>query len=228
MFLGSTGALQSQNIDDAQKAKGISVPGKLYRQYDVNYSLGGPIVKDRLWYFFTGRNWAYDQYAANAFKPDGSQYADINILQSYPLRLTRSSTKNNKLTAMFNWTNRVRQNYVDSQPDADAGSDRRAVHPGRVHRAGKWTSTLSSQLLLEAGYNLTNHHVVYAYKDASFITPATLLRGVQSLPARNQLRQHRAPGHADRRGLHRPVSRHRRRAGTRGSPVEIAWCRPCR
>ena len=30
-------------------------------------------MKDRLWFFFTGRNWAYDQYAANSFKPDGTQ-----------------------------------------------------------------------------------------------------------------------------------------------------------
>jgi hypothetical protein len=173
IVLGSTGALQSQNIDDAQKAKGISVPGKLYRQYDVNYSLGGPIVKDRLWYFFTGRNWAYDQYAANAFKPDGTQYADINVLQSYPLRLTSQLTKNNKLTAMFNWTNRVKQNYVIPNPTRTPASISAQYTPAEYIAQGKWTSTLTPQLLLEAGFNLTNHHVVYAYKDASFVTPAS-------------------------------------------------------
>jgi hypothetical protein len=173
LFLGSNTAMQSQNIDEEQRANGISVPGKLYRAYDVNYSFGGPILRDRLWYFFSGRNWAYDVYAANSFKPDGSQYADINVLQAYPLRLTSQITRINKVTALFNWTSRDKQNYVvpgpTRVPEAIAGQKTPAEYIAQI----KWTSTLSSRLLLEAGYNLTNHHIVYFYKDASFVTPAT-------------------------------------------------------
>jgi hypothetical protein len=173
MFLGSVEALQSQNINDEQKAKGISVPGKLYRQYDINYSIGGPILKDRLWFFFTGRNWAYDQYAANSFKEDGTQYADLNILQSYPFRLTSQLTKNNKLTALYNWASREKDNYVIPGPTRTPASITGQSTPTEYIAQVKWTSTLRPSLLLEAGYNLTNHHIVYSYKDASFVTPAT-------------------------------------------------------
>src|SRR5688572_7023285 len=72
----SNGRLESRNLDDDLVARGVTTPSRLFRQYDVNYSLGGPILRDRLWFFFSGRNWAYDQYVANTFNPDGSQYAD--------------------------------------------------------------------------------------------------------------------------------------------------------
>ena len=61
------------NLDDAIRARGITTPDQLYRDYDVNYSAGGPILKDKLWFFVSGRNWAYNNYVANAFNPDGSR-----------------------------------------------------------------------------------------------------------------------------------------------------------
>ena len=121
----------------------------------------------------------------------------------------------------YNWTSRDQAELHDSGADADAGLHYGQSTPTEYIAQGKWTSTLTPSLLLEAGYNLTNHHIVYSYKDASYVTPAILFRGVRALCARHRLRQHRASGHDYRGGLHRPVSRHRRRAGTGGPAVGI-------
>ena len=60
------------------RARGITTPGEAVPHYDINYSVGGPIIKDRLWFFISGRNWAYNNYVANAFNPDGTQAVDDN------------------------------------------------------------------------------------------------------------------------------------------------------
>src|SRR4029079_2595621 len=75
LHLGN-GSTQSVNLDDALRARGITTPDQLYRDYDVTYSSGGPIVKDRLWYYISGRNWAYNNYVANAFNKDGTRAID--------------------------------------------------------------------------------------------------------------------------------------------------------
>src|SRR6185503_12797722 len=37
--------LWSNNVDDEIRARGLTVPARLYRQYDINYTVAGPILK---------------------------------------------------------------------------------------------------------------------------------------------------------------------------------------
>ena len=108
LFHFANGSTQGVNLDDELRARGITTPDKLYRDYDINYSAGGPIVKDRLWFFVSGRNWAYNNYVANALNPDGSQAVDDNNLKAFPARLTYQASSKNRLTTLFDWTNKVR------------------------------------------------------------------------------------------------------------------------
>ena len=46
---------QSSNLDDELRSYGITeVPG-LIKNYDTNFALGGPIVRDKLWFFANAR-----------------------------------------------------------------------------------------------------------------------------------------------------------------------------
>ena len=74
---------------------------------------------------------------------------------------------------MFNWSNRIRQNYQIPNPGQSPEAIARLYTPSEYIAQGKWTSTLSSKLLLEAGYNLTNHNVVYTYQGPEFMQEAT-------------------------------------------------------
>jgi hypothetical protein len=44
------------NYSDELRARGLAVPGELIKQWDFTGGIGGPIKKDRLWYFFTLRD----------------------------------------------------------------------------------------------------------------------------------------------------------------------------
>ena len=136
---------------------------------------------------------------------------DDNILQSFPLRLTSQLDQKQQADGVFNWATSAKMRiYVDRRRGRQPSG---RAQPAEYIAQAKWTSTLTSQLLLEAGYNLTNHHVVY-YVSSREVVRRRAATCVRALCAGHQLRQHRAPGHPDRRGLDRAVSRHRRRAGT--------------
>src|SRR5262249_2851765 len=94
-------SLWSQNTNASLEARGFTVPAKLYRQYDINYTFDGPIVRDRLWFFVSGRHWAYNNFVAGAVNADGTQAVDDNHITAYPARLTAQITPKNKVTAMF-------------------------------------------------------------------------------------------------------------------------------
>jgi len=44
------------NYTDALKARGLTTPGALIKQWDFNGGIGGPIRKDKLWFFGTARD----------------------------------------------------------------------------------------------------------------------------------------------------------------------------
>ena len=70
-------------------ARGITMPAKLYRQYDINYSVGGPIVKDRLWFFVSGRNWAYNNYVGERVQSGRHRRRSTTTTsRRFPSRLT--------------------------------------------------------------------------------------------------------------------------------------------
>src|SRR5262249_7889160 len=96
LFLFANDKLQGQNLDDALRKRGLATGAKLYRDYDLNYSGGGPIIKDRLWFFASGRNYAYNNYVAGAFNPDGSRAIDDNNVKAFPARLTAQLDSKNR------------------------------------------------------------------------------------------------------------------------------------
>ncbi|HXD74037.1 MAG TPA: hypothetical protein VN628_09885, partial [Vicinamibacterales bacterium] len=51
-----TKGMVGDNYTDALKAAGLTTPGKLYKLWDTNVGIGGPIEKDKLWFFAQFRN----------------------------------------------------------------------------------------------------------------------------------------------------------------------------
>jgi hypothetical protein len=181
-FVGlySNSALQADNIDEDLNARGIRIGDELYKLYDLNYSMGGPIVQDRLWFFVSGRNNAYNNYVANAFNPDGTRAVDDNIVKSFPGRITGQATKNDKFTVLFDWANKVRGHRGLSATVSPEASDRQTQPASHIAQA-KWTRTQSSKLLLEAGY--TNTYIGSLFKYQPDIPLATCRSAFAACPA---------------------------------------------
>ena len=52
---GSGGAFVSDNLSAEQRAAGLGTPLKPKKLWDINPSFGGPIKRDKLWFFATYR-----------------------------------------------------------------------------------------------------------------------------------------------------------------------------
>jgi len=110
----------SDNLDDELRSYGITQPPTLRTNWDASFSLGGPIKRDRLWFFANVRGWANASVVnginANRFAGDAAHWdysADTSIesrqaeaRQIYAFRLTAQVTPRNRVTFSHDYQRR--------------------------------------------------------------------------------------------------------------------------
>ena len=70
-FVGGTdGGWQSNNVTDELRRRNLLSGDRVGKISDFNFALGGPILKDKLWFFATWRRIATDEVVANNFYPE--------------------------------------------------------------------------------------------------------------------------------------------------------------
>jgi hypothetical protein len=156
---------QSNNYSSELQNAGLRVPDGVIKLWDTSGSLGGPILKDRLWFFTTHRynggdflvgNSFYhdravcDQYGTDAEKAHDCQGVDDNYELSNIGRLTWQATKNHKIAGFYSKENKQRGHRelaAGVSPEASTPQDMRLSYSAAI----KWTAPLSSKLLWDAG-----------------------------------------------------------------------------
>jgi hypothetical protein len=173
-FASGTGApLQSDNLTQALKDQGLTAATPLTRVYDVSGTFGGPIRRDRAWYFrnaHTGgstRDVANVYYNLNAgdpaswlYAPDSSrrEYSD-RTFENTSGRVTWQMTPRNKL-AMFWDAQTLCRTCTGATPGL---AEPQRVSPEAVGVLGRplhvtqasYSAALTSSLRLEASFGGT-------------------------------------------------------------------------
>jgi hypothetical protein len=186
-FSGFTDKMQGNNYDDKQlNVLGKYAPALLVRDYQA--SVGGPVKKDRMWFFFNYR--AIDAADAQpgifanrnagdptkwTYEPDTTRQGRADPHRKIAsLRLTTQVTPKNKLMVFWDeqpqcngagWNDDDHCNsqkdgwiYGGSQTNGFFGAGPNSPETGdyaSTHqsvRQAKYTGTITSRLLLEAGY----------------------------------------------------------------------------
>jgi Carboxypeptidase regulatory-like domain len=144
--------LQADNNDAELQAKGLVVPPNLHSMRDYNFSIGGPLKRDKVWFFFSPRIWGAQNYILNQYFPDGSPAKDESLLQSYTTRITAQLTQKNKITALYDPLPKHRDYFLSETGLYDLkGSGVQNMYSHAIQ--AKWTSTVTNRLLVEAGYS---------------------------------------------------------------------------
>lgn len=162
----------------------------LISDLDVTGAFGGPIRRDRLWFFSAGRSWTKEAFNSqneniwdnkNAgirgmnYQPDRSQppLNLINWTRNVNARITYQASPKNKFNIFWD-EGLTCQDPCDGAVASWAPRDGNwsgQVHPARLQQVS-WTNPLASRVLLEAGmavnkqlYDFSQHRYVPGHQD---------------------------------------------------------------
>lgn len=174
----SAGAWQSDNLTQDLQDRGLQAVGKVDRIYDFNAALGGPIKRDKLWFFGTLRAWSVDSPIADTFfVPPGATQADCQEgrvsceqgiddqkIKSGLLRLTWQVSERHKLSVYYDEIDKYRGHGMNAGDDPRTASQ---IWTSPIYNdaALKWTSTPLSSLLVEGGFSFNHEQYVITNQD---------------------------------------------------------------
>ena len=190
------GGWQSDNFTQELQDLGLSSNVGVNNIYDVNPALGGPILRDKLWFFGSFRGISVDELFPDGFIPtfrsDATQ-GEINDYWRNPsathpaISSTEDAVLNQyvhsglfRLTAQLGPRNKV-STYLDRifkfkdreftanvEPIRAAGN-RDPDHANYHTFQAKWTSTLTNRMLLEVGYSQVYERLLIGYQPSDSI-----------------------------------------------------------
>ena len=191
-FVGGTdGDWQADNVTDELRAKGLVSGDRVAHITDFNFSLGGPISKDKLWFFTSWRRISTDEVVPDNFYPDGSPGIEDQWIQNQMVRLTWQINQANKLTAYHDRYPKFKGHEMGARTDPVTAAQRRDPEHALYYTGqAKWTSTVTPRLLLESGFSTNIEYLLIANqpgikKDRGTPEWFSTIRRVDSLLATN-------------------------------------------
>jgi hypothetical protein len=161
----SNGALQGSNFSQELKNRGLSTPNELKGQWDFNPGVGGPIMRDKVWFYSTVRVARTENYVAGIFENRNANRPDLwtfdpdpsrrvfnrQVLNDANAHLTWQATPKNKFGGYWQLQNNCGCPGAVSAtvaPEADLRED--FPHQHRV--VFDWTAPVTNRILLGGGF----------------------------------------------------------------------------
>ena len=164
LFIGSftSEALAGDNFSDELRVRGLDTPNNLKRSTELNPAFGGPIRRDRVWFFGTGlynmtQNWVAGMFvnrnrfnpASFAYDPDPNQPAFTDIeTRNFAGRVTWQVNPVHKLAFAYENTYTCQCPTTTTAILAEESGQPQRYWPNGGWSA-EWTAPLTSRLLLE-------------------------------------------------------------------------------
>jgi hypothetical protein len=162
-FTFSNESMQGNNLTQRLKDLGLPTPTKTILVSDLNPAFGGPIKRDKVWFWATGRYTRTEDQPAgifvnkNAYNPDAWTYdPDLSqpgrnkrVWHSLQSRFTWQAAEKHKIAATWQQQNYCRcPDFISATAAPETAQDRRFPRLQQQH--AEWTSPLTNRLLLEA------------------------------------------------------------------------------
>ena len=179
LFLGYVpSSFVGNNINSQLTARGITGQSAVNKLEDFDGSLGGPILRDRLWFLVSGRKQLSFVQSAGSFYPDGRPGIERSYIYTGVARLTYQISSKHKFSAMWIRDWKTKENdvvtgaggYSDINPDVSS-LERNPVMYYILQT--RWTGTLTPRLILQSGFSFTKLDYDILYHHGVQKTPFT-------------------------------------------------------
>jgi len=185
-------SLQSENLTSDLIGRGLRAVDRVNYIYDVNPAIGGPLRRDKVWFFAAYRQWETNQYIAGLYynkstvpwvKEDDLSRQAFEGDEDYhgSLRLTWQASPRNKLNFQHQHARQIRDHFYTQGTATRTQSPEAVINyyakPSRLTQAG-WSSPHTNRLLLEGGF-------AYAAKDFQFRPQVDEINPQTAIPFRD-------------------------------------------
>jgi hypothetical protein len=147
---------------------------KILKIWDFNPSIGGPIRRDRAWFYYTFRHWGVEKTVPDAyFDLDPSQFRytpdftrpgiDDGHIVSNAVRVAFAAGDKNKFS-VYHDNQRKYRNHWGIQALVPPEATAIQVTPTSFVNVTKWTRTHTNRLLFEAGFGIYNQEYTELYQ----------------------------------------------------------------
>jgi hypothetical protein len=167
------GKWQGNNLTDRLKAGhpefvpavlGLTAGNATDRIMDLTGGEGGPILRNKLWFYMSGRYYSVNNFIAQTFNADGSQGLDDQFIKSIVGRITWQVSPRNKFSVYDDEIDKYRGHDMQALFDPSTAAtvwNSPAYHTNQA----KWTSTVTSKLMIDAGFSSNLEYYTNEYRE---------------------------------------------------------------
>ena len=177
---GTSGRFQADNFSDDLRGRGLASADKVKNSYDFAPGFGGPLRRDKLWFYFTGRYNGVANYVGGVFHnananlpnvwrvaPDRSRpYVAEQRSRNNQIRFTWQATQKQKLAFAYDQQTRCNcpsGGSATTSPEAATS----LTFPYERVLVADWTAPITNRILLDASF-LDRHEPGAARRQKGF------------------------------------------------------------
>ena len=155
---GSSDRFEAGNLNDKLTAAGVRNVPKLHGMWDYSGAIGGRIIRNKLWFFVSGRSEGYNREILNAFREDGSPILVETDQAFHAEKLQWQASQRNKVTLFYHGALDIQRR---------GASQFRPVESMEIHRGpvsmykGEWQHVRGSSMVAQLQYGNWYKHAFY-------------------------------------------------------------------
>jgi hypothetical protein len=155
---GSSDALETGNVNDELRAAGVRNVPKLHGMWDYSGAVGGRLIRNKLWFFASGRTEGYNREILNAFYEDGSPILVETDQAFHAEKLQWQVSQTNKVTLFYHGALDIQRRGASQFRPAESME----IHRGPVSMyKGEWQHVRGNSMVASLQYGNWYKHAFY-------------------------------------------------------------------